>query len=178
MSETAATPIKKTRVTSKAKPKVSANAATPGSDQSPQPAKKAVTKTATKKSVAKPAAKKSVSVKPSEKPTQSQTTDPDKAGVTATAKPSATKAKRTTAAKKKNVSTPTPSTASAKAKATASKKPPVQPQIPNAETIDKMVAEAAYYLAEKRNFAVGFEEDDWVTAKVQVMELWQETNNL
>lgn len=32
-----------------------------------------------------------------------------------------------------------------------------------------MVAEAAYYLAEKRNFAPGFEEEDWAAAKAQIM---------
>lgn len=41
--------------------------------------------------------------------------------------------------------------------------------LPNQDIIDKMVAEAAYYLAEKRNFAVGFEEQDWLAAKEQIM---------
>ncbi len=41
--------------------------------------------------------------------------------------------------------------------------------LPSQDVIDKMVAEAAYYLAEKRNFAVGFEEQDWLAAKEQIM---------
>jgi hypothetical protein len=33
-----------------------------------------------------------------------------------------------------------------------------------------MIAEAAYYLAEKRNFQPGFEEEDWATATAGVLE--------
>ncbi len=32
-----------------------------------------------------------------------------------------------------------------------------------------MVAEAAYYLAEKRNFQPGHEQEDWATAAAEVM---------
>jgi hypothetical protein len=32
-----------------------------------------------------------------------------------------------------------------------------------------MIAEAAYYLAEKRNFAPGFEVEDWAAATAEVM---------
>jgi hypothetical protein len=39
----------------------------------------------------------------------------------------------------------------------------------NAAEIQRMIAEAAYYLAEKRNFAPGFEEEDWATATTEVM---------
>jgi hypothetical protein len=41
-------------------------------------------------------------------------------------------------------------------------------QRPGQDTIDRMVAEAAYYLAEKRAFAPGFEEQDWQAAKDQI----------
>jgi hypothetical protein len=37
------------------------------------------------------------------------------------------------------------------------------------EELDRRIAEAAYYLAEKREFAPGFEEEDWATAKSQVL---------
>jgi hypothetical protein len=35
--------------------------------------------------------------------------------------------------------------------------------------IDRLIAEAAYYLAEKRNFQPGFEQEDWATATDEVM---------
>jgi hypothetical protein len=42
------------------------------------------------------------------------------------------------------------------------------PQMPDQGAIDAMVAEAAYYLAEKRCFAPGFEEQDWQAARQQI----------
>jgi len=42
------------------------------------------------------------------------------------------------------------------------------PQMPDQGTIDRMVAEAAYYLAERRAFAPGFEDQDWQAAKEQI----------
>jgi hypothetical protein len=42
------------------------------------------------------------------------------------------------------------------------------PQMPDQGVIDAMVAEAAYYLAEKRCFAPGFEEQDWQAARQQI----------
>ena len=42
------------------------------------------------------------------------------------------------------------------------------PQMPDQGAIDQMVAEAAYYLAEKRSFAPGFEEQDWQAAREQI----------
>ena len=42
------------------------------------------------------------------------------------------------------------------------------PQMPDQGVIDAMVAEAAYYLAEKRCFAPGFEEQDWQAARTQI----------
>ncbi|HYE33890.1 DUF2934 domain-containing protein [Methylocaldum sp.] len=50
-------------------------------------------------------------------------------------------------------------------------------QRPNQETVDRMVAEAAYYLAEKRNFAPGFEEEDWLAAKAQILAQLEEAKN-
>lgn len=41
--------------------------------------------------------------------------------------------------------------------------------VPDQQEIDRMIAEAAYYLAEKRNFAPGWEQQDWETAKNDVM---------
>jgi hypothetical protein len=40
-----------------------------------------------------------------------------------------------------------------------------------------MVAEAAYYLAEKRGFAPGFEEQDWQAAKQQVAAQFRNARN-
>jgi hypothetical protein len=42
------------------------------------------------------------------------------------------------------------------------------PQMPDQGTIDLMVAEAAYYLAEKRSFAPGYEDQDWQAAREQI----------
>ncbi len=42
------------------------------------------------------------------------------------------------------------------------------PQMPDQSIIDAMVAEAAYYLAEKRRFAPGFEQQDWQAAREQI----------
>jgi hypothetical protein len=42
------------------------------------------------------------------------------------------------------------------------------PEMPDQGTIDRMVAEAAYYLAEKRAFAPGYEEQDWQAAREQI----------
>ncbi len=35
--------------------------------------------------------------------------------------------------------------------------------------VEKMIAEAAYCLAEKRNFEPGWEHEDWLRAKAAVM---------
>ena len=42
------------------------------------------------------------------------------------------------------------------------------PHMPDQGVIDGMVAEAAYYLAEKRCFAPGYEEQDWQAACEQI----------
>jgi len=46
---------------------------------------------------------------------------------------------------------------------------PAAPPRPGPEAIQKMIEEAAYYLAEKRNFEPGFEQEDWEAAKAAVM---------
>jgi hypothetical protein len=50
----------------------------------------------------------------------------------------------------------------------AAPKAPAVPQMPDQGTIDRMVAEAAYYLAEKRAFAPGYEDQDWQAAREQI----------
>jgi hypothetical protein len=50
-------------------------------------------------------------------------------------------------------------------------------QSPSQDRINRMVEEAAYYLAEKRNFAPGFEEQDWLAAKAQIKRQLEETDN-
>jgi len=42
-------------------------------------------------------------------------------------------------------------------------------QEPDQTEIDRQIAEAAYYLAEKRNFQPGFEAEDWATATAEVL---------
>jgi hypothetical protein len=42
------------------------------------------------------------------------------------------------------------------------------PKMPDQGAVERMVAEAAYYLAEKRAFASGFEEQDWQAAREQI----------
>ncbi|MEY2681027.1 MAG: hypothetical protein RL661_1258 [Pseudomonadota bacterium] len=73
-----------------------------------------------------------------------------------------TKVTSTTEKPPKAQSTPAKSNPSRK-KATPAHVPPSQ------DMIDKMIEEAAYFLAEKRHFAPGFEEQDWLKAKQQIM---------
>ena len=40
---------------------------------------------------------------------------------------------------------------------------------PSQEMINQMIEEAAYFLAERRHFAPGFEEQDWLEAKQQIL---------
>jgi len=94
-------------------------------------------------------------------------------------------AKKSPAVKKsKAVSKPAPAVVKAPAavkKPTAAKVAPVKavPLKPAAKSLSakpkispeerwKLVAEAAYYLAEKRHFAAGHSEADWLTAERQV----------
>ena len=41
---------------------------------------------------------------------------------------------------------------------------------PSAEEIYQMIAEVAYYRAEKRGFTPGLEEEDWRQAEIEVRE--------
>jgi hypothetical protein len=51
------------------------------------------------------------------------------------------------------------------------------PQMPDDGAIERMVAEAAYYLAEKRAFAPGYEDQDWQAAKEQITAQLQSVKN-
>ena len=43
-------------------------------------------------------------------------------------------------------------------------------QLPSAAELYEMIAEAAYFRAQKRGFTPGLEADDWVQAEAEVME--------
>lgn len=63
-----------------------------------------------------------------------------------------------------------PKVQSTAAKSTASRKKAAPAHVaPSQELINKMIEEAAYFIAEKRHFAPGFEEQDWLEAKQQIM---------
>jgi hypothetical protein len=62
-------------------------------------------------------------------------------------------------------------------KRSAPRKTSTAHQPPSQDQINQMVEEAAYYLAEKRNFASGFEEQDWLAAKAQIKRQLEETDN-
>ena len=109
----------------------------------------------------KPSAKTAAAVKPASVAPAAPA--PAAVKPTATAKPRAP-AKTTVSPKAKVAAKPT---ATAKAEPAATRK---VSQLPDQDTINKMVEEAAYYLAEKRNFAPGFEEQDWLDAKQQIMD--------
>ena len=46
--------------------------------------------------------------------------------------------------------------------------PPIA--LPSAQEIYEMIAQAAYYRAQKRGFAPGLEAEDWRQAEAEVME--------
>lgn len=63
-----------------------------------------------------------------------------------------------------------PAKAAAKPRKAAAKPgPKADAETPDPATVQKMIEEAAYYLAEKRNFEPGFEQEDWETAKASVL---------
>ena len=43
-------------------------------------------------------------------------------------------------------------------------------QLPSAAELYEMIAEAAYFRAQKRGFTPGLEAEDWVQAEAEVME--------
>ena len=47
---------------------------------------------------------------------------------------------------------------------------PERPTLPSAAELYEMIAEAAYYRAQKRGFIPGLEAQDWVEAEAEVME--------
>ena len=52
-----------------------------------------------------------------------------------------------------------------------------RPRLPDDSTVERMVAEAAYYLAEKRSFEPGYEEADWLAAKEQIAAQFRQALN-
>lgn len=77
------------------------------------------------------------------------------------ATPRSTTGKRTLARKKRN---PLPVNNPAPDMAASSSPEPVMVE----DTLRKMIAEAAYYRAEKRGFAPGREMDDWLAAEAEI----------
>ena len=73
--------------------------------------------------------------------------------------------KKPTATAKKSAATTTTTSAKPKAAPKAAKKASVDPA-----ELDRMIAEEAYYIAERRNFAPGSEEEDWLAAKEAVLQ--------
>ncbi|HTG97977.1 MAG TPA: DUF2934 domain-containing protein [Burkholderiales bacterium] len=47
---------------------------------------------------------------------------------------------------------------------------PMDKTMPSAAELYEMIAEAAYYRAQKRGFAPGAEAEDWLHAETEVME--------
>lgn len=90
---------------------------------------------------------------------------------TATKKKTATKkvaAKKTIAAKAAKTSK---TVAKAPRKTRAKSKTGVVKPVITSEERTRMIAEAAYYLAEKRGFAPGHEESDWSAASQQIDQM-------
>ena len=76
-------------------------------------------------------------------------------------------AKKPTTTTTKSVAKPTEATSDVPAKTAPAKAAAVKPTLSPAERM-KMIAEAAYYLAQKRGFSGGNELSDWVAAEKQV----------
>ena len=47
---------------------------------------------------------------------------------------------------------------------------PERPSLPSAAELYEMIAEAAYFRAQKRGFLPGLEAQDWLDAEAEVME--------
>jgi len=62
-------------------------------------------------------------------------------------------------------------TVSAKGKQAKAEERPVTGPTISAEEREKFVAQAAYFRAEKRGFAPGYELQDWVEAEAEVLRL-------
>ena len=68
----------------------------------------------------------------------------------------------------KSTATTTSSTAANRAKTTRRRAATVVTPVIDAERRRAMIAEAAYLRAERRNFAPGFEVEDWLSAESEV----------
>jgi len=88
--------------------------------------------------------------------------DRPNASASATAEP----AKKSTPRRKSVTSTPVTSTR------TSAKDAPSDPQVSHEERL-QYIAEAAYYIAERRGFAPGYEHQNWVEAEAEVNERLQ-----
>jgi hypothetical protein len=84
------------------------------------------------------------------------------AAATAEAKPTT---KKPPATRKSAAATTTTSAIKPKAAPKAAKKATIDPA-----ELDRLIAEEAYYIAERRNFAPGSEHDDWMAAKAAVLQ--------
>ena len=113
---------------------------------------------------------------PSTSKSSTGTTKATKKPVKARATKSTTAAKKKTATKKVATKKTTADKAAKTAKTAPrktrakSKTGAVKPVITSEERT-RMIAEAAYYLAEKRGFAPGHEESDWLLASQQVDQM-------
>ncbi len=129
-------------------------------------AKPGTTKATGKTTAKKPSAKKPVAsapaikVKPSAKQTTSTTAKKTSASKTKTLPEPA---KAIAAKPEKNSGKASGKAAATKAPAAGKKKTTVTPQ-----ERYRMISTAAYYLAESRGFASGYEVKDWLTAELEV----------
>ena len=78
--------------------------------------------------------------------------------------------KRTRAARPKSSATAHGETAAAVPKKPTARKKKTEAAVASAD-VGGMIATAAYYLAERRNFAPGHELEDWIEAEKQIKTL-------
>lgn len=67
-----------------------------------------------------------------------------------------------------------PSAPAANGAASSAVPAPALPSMPSANDLYEMIAEAAYYRAEKRGFTPGLEAEDWLHAEADVMQRMKE----
>lgn len=127
--------------------------------------KAAATPAATKAAAKAPAspAEPKPAAKPVESPVVTQTAETPPAAKTAP-KPQAKAPAKSAKSDEAKPKTAPKRTATRKAKGASA--PAGEP---GAVEIDAWIKEAAYYLAEKRNFAPGYEAEDWELARAQVL---------
>lgn len=91
---------------------------------------------------------------------------------------SATKAPAKTAAKPTGRAAAAPKTAKAVTTSSAAKrKPAPKTNVITSEERQRMIDEAAYYIAQKRGFAGGDPRQDWLEAAAQIDRMIMETNS-